>query len=218
MEFDHLFICVTAPASEAEQLIDFGLVEGTSNHHPGQGTANRRFFFQNSFIELLFTTDPIELNNDLTRPTKLHKRFPQTARRASPFGVCFRPPEDRPEFSFEGWSYRPQYLPEHLDIKVASTPSSEPMWFYLSFGLRPDSAPDAKRQPLNHKCGFKSITSVKIFAPRIETISKPAISISNSTIVEYIEGKEHLLVIGFDNKTHGSEKDFRPSLPLIFHW
>ena len=149
MEFDHLFICVAEPACEAEQLIDFGLAEGTSNHHPGQGTANRRFFFHNSFIELLFATDRSELNSELTEPTKLHERFPQKAHKVSPFGVCFRPSEHESDVLFESWSYRPEFLPEHLDVKVAHSPSSEPMWFYLSFGSRPDSATD-KRLSLIH--------------------------------------------------------------------
>ncbi len=218
MEFDHLFICVAEPATEAEQLIEFGLIEGTSNHHPGQGTANRRFFFQNGFIELLFATDLSELNSDLIAPTKLHERLNRKTHKISPFGVCFRPFEDEAEVPFESWSYRPQYLPEHLDVKVAPSPTSEPMWFYLSFGSRPDSASGEKRQPLVHDCGFRNITSVKIYAPPFEALSEPAIFISDLSNVEYIEGREHLLVIGFDNEAQGFEKDFRPSLPLIFRW
>ena len=39
----------TAPGGEAAQLLrSAGLVEGTRNHHPGQGTACRRFFFSNA--------------------------------------------------------------------------------------------------------------------------------------------------------------------------
>ena len=135
MEFDHVFICVAEPADEAEQLVDFGLVEGTSNHHPGQGTANRRFFFQNAFIEVLFPTDSTELDNELTGPTNLHERFPPKAHHVSPFGVCFRPSNSESNVLFENWSYRPPYLPEHLDVKVARSPTTEPMWFYLSFML-----------------------------------------------------------------------------------
>ncbi|MGH9760591.1 MAG: hypothetical protein ACREAC_07080, partial [Blastocatellia bacterium] len=30
-ELDHLFICVSAGAPEADRLIEFGLTEGTSN-------------------------------------------------------------------------------------------------------------------------------------------------------------------------------------------
>lgn len=218
MEFDHLFICVAGPANEATQLIEFGLVEGTCNHHPGQGTANRRFFFQNGFIELLFATNRAELHSDLTKPTKLHERFPQRADSVSPFGVCLRPTKVESKVPFESWSYRPQFLPDQLVIKVASSPSSEPMWFYLSFGSRPDSVLGDKRQPLVHECGFKEITSVKVFAPMSAGISEPATVISNSSIIEYLEGKEHLLIIGFDNEAQDTERDFRPSLPLIFRW
>ncbi len=218
MEFDHLFICVDKPAREAEQLIAFGLTEGTSNCHPGQGTENRRFFFQNSFIELLFVADHDELNSDLTKPTKLHERFPLRAANVSPFGVCFRPTTERSDVPFPSWSYQPQYLPEHLDVKVAQSPSSEPMWFYLSFGSRPDSASNDKRQALMHDCGFKHITSIKVSAPLIESLSEPAIAINNLPGVEFVDEQEHLLSIGFDGEAQGKARDFRPSLPLIFQW
>jgi hypothetical protein len=33
------------------------LTEGTPNIHPGQGTANRRFFFRNAMLELLWVND-----------------------------------------------------------------------------------------------------------------------------------------------------------------
>lgn len=52
-ELDHLFIWTDIGAYEAERLVSFGLVEGTSNKHPGQGTTNRRFFFHNAMLELL---------------------------------------------------------------------------------------------------------------------------------------------------------------------
>jgi hypothetical protein len=47
---DHLFICTSSGAPEAERLAEFGLIEGTPNCHPGQGTANRRFFFHNAML------------------------------------------------------------------------------------------------------------------------------------------------------------------------
>ncbi len=60
MEIDHIFICVNDDGRGADALKALGLVEGTPNVHPGQGTANRRFFFRNSFIELLHLTDESE--------------------------------------------------------------------------------------------------------------------------------------------------------------
>ena len=45
MHLDHIFIRARPGAPEAEALKAFGLTEGSPNRHPGQGTANRRFFF-----------------------------------------------------------------------------------------------------------------------------------------------------------------------------
>lgn len=44
IELEHFFIRVRPAAPEADILAAMGLVEGTPNVHPGQGTANRRFF------------------------------------------------------------------------------------------------------------------------------------------------------------------------------
>ncbi len=44
-ELDHLFLCCSEGAPEAATLVRRGPTEGSSNTHPGQGTANRRFFF-----------------------------------------------------------------------------------------------------------------------------------------------------------------------------
>ena len=53
--FDHAFVFVGAGAPDADfGLVAAGLVEGTPNIHPGQGTQNRRFFFQNGMIEFLW--------------------------------------------------------------------------------------------------------------------------------------------------------------------
>jgi hypothetical protein len=54
VELDHIFICTEVGVPEADQLVTFGLTEGSSNLHLGQGTANRRFFFYNAMLELLW--------------------------------------------------------------------------------------------------------------------------------------------------------------------
>ena len=77
---------------------------------------------------------------------------------------------------------------------------------------------EEKRQPLVHQCGFGSITSVKVYTPPVEAFSQPATVLKKSSSVEYVEGNEHLLVLGFDSEAHEREKDFRPLLPLKFRW
>jgi len=46
MEIDHIFIFVSSK-DLADELVSFGLTEGSGNVHKGIGTANRRFFFEN---------------------------------------------------------------------------------------------------------------------------------------------------------------------------
>jgi hypothetical protein len=43
---------------EVELFAAFGLTEGAPNTHPGQGTACRRFFFRNAYLELVRGHDP----------------------------------------------------------------------------------------------------------------------------------------------------------------
>ena len=61
LRLDHFFIL--AEAASADRLIDLGLREGTPNSHPGQGTANRRFFLANAMLEILYIRDAQEARN-----------------------------------------------------------------------------------------------------------------------------------------------------------
>ena len=54
LRFDHVFVFVPPGAQAADLLVAAGLVEGPPNQHPGQGTANRRFFLANAMLELLW--------------------------------------------------------------------------------------------------------------------------------------------------------------------
>src|ERR1700745_1890329 len=91
IELDHLFVCTAPNAPEAEELIQFGLREGPSNQHPGQGTACRRFAFAHAMIALFWVSDSCEAQNQSTRPTLLWERWSGRAVNACPFGICLRP-------------------------------------------------------------------------------------------------------------------------------
>jgi Glyoxalase-like domain len=81
---DHAFIACAAGAPEADALLRLGFVEGSSNTHPGQGTANRRFFFDNFMLELLWISDPAEAQSERTRRTRLWERCEQRDVGANP--------------------------------------------------------------------------------------------------------------------------------------
>src|SRR3712207_2130981 len=141
-ELDHMFICTAVDAPEADLLVAFGLTEGTSNSHLGQGTACRRFFFRNAMLELLWVHDGCEVRSPPIAPTRLWERWRYRSTGYSPFGICVRPSAQhtglQPVPPFATWEYRPPYLPPELHIDVASnTSSSEPMIFATPFGGRP---------------------------------------------------------------------------------
>jgi len=54
IELDHVFVCASPTAPEAEEFIRFGLHKGLANEHPGQGTSCRRFSFADTMIELFW--------------------------------------------------------------------------------------------------------------------------------------------------------------------
>src|SRR6059036_1034861 len=86
---DHVFICTSVGAPAARKMVEFGLREGTPNRHPGQGTANRRFFFRNAMIELLWVEDAAEAQSEQARNLRLWERW-SAAHDASPFGFFVR--------------------------------------------------------------------------------------------------------------------------------
>jgi hypothetical protein len=58
-ELDHIYcLCPAEAEVAARALARIGLTEGSRNSHPGQGTACRRFFFENAYLELLWVSDP----------------------------------------------------------------------------------------------------------------------------------------------------------------
>ena len=91
VELDHVFVCASVGAPEADLLRALGLSDGQPNRHPGQGTACRRFFFANAYLELLWVENPAEAQGEVARPLRLWERWSQRRQGTCPFGVVFRP-------------------------------------------------------------------------------------------------------------------------------
>ena len=222
VELDHLFICTSAGAPEADRLIRFGLVEGAPNQHPGQGTACRRFFFHNAYLELLWVVDCAEAQDESVRRTGLWERWSCRGREASPFGLGVRPVgQEEHEVPFPGWEYRPPYLPEPLAIWMGahSEVLAEPLLFSLAFGHRPDSGERSRRQPLEHPAGVRSISRVRFSSPRGGAISPELRGIEEQCPwLSFESGDEDRVELGFDEEVEGRSADFRPELPLIVRW
>ena len=220
-EFDHLFICTDIGAPVADRLMSLGLVEGRSNTHPGQGTANRCFFFRNAMLEFLWVCDAEEARSELIRPTHLWERWANRQSGACPFGVCLRSTTpDRDSIAFSSWAYHPPYLPAPMSIAVGTNSSvlTEPMLFQTPFGQRPDRYPPQKAQPLEHPIGWQEVTRVELVRP---TANPPSPALQAAIATDEIGlrvGAEYWVELGFDGEAQGQRVDFQPELPLVISW
>jgi hypothetical protein len=216
MDLDHIFICVSKGAHEARELIDFGLIEGSSNVHPGQGTANRRFFFHNVFLELLYLDDATAAKSDVTANTGLYERC-SFLNDASAFGFCFKPSDQaQHKPSFKSWQYKPVFFPEPNCVEVACAPYHEPMWFFISF-LGPAN-PAKQKEPIHHEVSLQYLTHTRLFQPLKEAPSDAWEKVSQLPYFCVFNDAETLLELEFDHHRSGKYHDFRPTLPLLIKW
>ena len=216
LELDHVFIFVSEGAPEADALVKFGFTEGEPNVHPGQGTSNRRFFFSNMMLELLWVSNADEVKNDLTKPTRFWERWNGRNNTVSPFGLIFR--SSAMEAPFGGWEYKPGYLPDGLSFLVGNNSEilNEPIIFRMPVGGIPHAP--KKRQPLQNLSGFNKVTSLCIKMPQTSPASSVLKIIGGLEAVSFGGSENHVMEIGFDGEISGQSADFRPDLPLVLKW
>jgi hypothetical protein len=213
--FDHFFIFTAIGAPEAEHLISLGLREGRSNIHPGQGTANRCFFFRNFMLELLWVDKPEEAQSDVIAPLHLWERWSQRGQEVCSFGLCLRS-NTLDEIPFPTWDYRPPYKPDWLKLSFATNSSkvTEPLLFHFHPGQRPDCWPIERLQPLDHSLGLKELTRISLAGAYASSPSPVLQAVCEELSLQ----SEHLVKLCFDGETQQQQIDCRPVLPLILTW
>jgi len=202
--------------SEADALSRAGLKEGSANTHPGQGTACRRFFFSNAYLELIWVSDPREARTEAVLETRLWERWSKRSDGACPFGIVLRPADTAPcDPPFASRSYRPSYLPPEVSIEIArDTPLTEPGLFFFSF---PHGRPGKALQPTDHQLPIGSLTGVTVWKPA-GLLSAAAERLQNAGLISFRSADEYLMELTFDDATIGASVDLRPALSLTLRW
>ena len=221
VEVDHVFVSASVGAPEGDRLIELGLVEGSSLHHPGQGTANRRFFFANAMLELIWVHDPAGAQSEAEPARRLHlwERWAGRDGSACPFGVCLRPKAGTSDVApFPAWKYQPSYSPVSLPVADNSIVDAEPLVFYIPTHRRMDTAPADRREPYEHALPIRELTSVRIFAPGAATLSPAMLATLRTGAFSFQRAERPLLELGFDGERQGRRADLRPQLPLVLLW
>jgi hypothetical protein len=186
MELDHIFIFVQPSAPEANALTQFGFTEGRRRAHPGQGTTNVCFFFQNAFLELLWTINEDEVRSPVIQPTGLWERSRWHSTNACPFGIAFRSSSTAP-LPFDIWNYQPPYMPAGRAIPIATNSpiQQEPLLFISPARIPPSATPPETRPVLEHPCGVQTITAVTVTLP-IAAASPELSAVQNLGLVQWV--------------------------------
>jgi hypothetical protein len=210
---DHAFILCTPGAPEAQVLLDRGFREGSRNTHSGQGTANRRFFFSNFMLELLWVEDKSAAASELVRPTGLWERWSQRGDLSSRFGVvCAGNPERGAALPFTTDAYAPPYFPPDMRIEIArGFALIEPAVYWIPTASARRTSSD---EPLDHTPPVREIVSLSIGLP-LERFSPAAARLSQSDLIELTESDPEVMELRFRGERE-LVIDCRPQLPLRF--
>jgi Glyoxalase-like domain len=210
MQLDHVFVFAPLGAPAADLLVSAGLVEGPPNVHPGQGTANRRFFFTNGMLELLWVHDEAEARSARTAPSKLWERSQWQQRGTSPFGLCWRHvAEVAGHEPFPTYPYRPLYLPEGEAIPTAtlSKDPNQPMGF-----LVPDAFLAGPKRPLPPR-SERRIRKLVLRQPRLDPTWRMIAAMDTEGLVVFEDGP---VCMELWLEGEGVHADLRPAgVPLM---
>lgn len=168
MELDHLFFCIAPDGPEPAALEALGLRESFRRDHPGQGTANLCYCFDNAYLELLWLTDEAQARAPAIARTRLTERANWRSTGASPFGIALRGGAAEPPLPIAHWDYQPPYLPDGQSIAVAvfSDKPTQPLVFRSPGRARPDAWSDAGIGVRQHPVGLREISEVEIILPQ----------------------------------------------------
>jgi len=211
MQLDHIFILASTDAPEADALVELGLIEGTSNSHPGQGTANRRFFFANTTLEFLYINNIAEAMNGAGKGLRFAERAIDID--GSPFGLVTRVSAESSVPTFPAWQYFPDYFPKPMCFYVGENSDnfSEPLCICM-----PPALPKPKNAPAPNNSGW-SLTELHLSIPGIGA-SAALSAFGECELVTLRFNEDHRLKLVFNNSQEDISENFMPDLPLVIEW
>lgn len=201
MKIDHIFIFSNENGKEANELVELGFTEGSSRIHKGQGTINRKFYFENFYLEILWVNNESEITNELTSGTKLWERSNFKTNGKSPFGLCLKNTSDVDSLFSASQKYSPEYLPKGLSIDILTndTKASLPWTFRLPF------KPDTKKakEEIKHKNGIQKLTRVKFGIQKSNFKASFTNYFEREEVVVFEVKNKNQMTLVFDNHQSG---------------
>ena len=206
MDIDHIFIFTNDNGKIADELVLFGLAEGSSRVHVGQGTTNRKFYFDNFFLEILWVHNEAEIKSDLIKPTGLWQREDFKKNDFSPFGLCIVNTDETERLFQNAIKYQPVYFPAGLNIDILTNEEkpSLPWTFRLPFRGQKKN----ETEPTEHKCGLKNLTSVEFGITNYNNTDEFIQQFAGQDKIRFTLSATNNLTLTFDDNRNGLTKEF----------
>ncbi|WP_147392216.1 hypothetical protein [Algoriphagus lacus] len=196
---------------EADLFLSAGFLEGINRIHPGQGTRNRKFYFENFYLEIIWENDPWELESDLIRKTGLTDRVRFEASGFSRFGLGLENTDESDSVFLECEYYQPIYFPEGMQFEILSNRENPalPWTFRGPFkGPKTDYA-----ESLDHSNGIRRLTQAIFQIPesaQIEFLNR----FQDHPQLRFEPSEKSGLLLEFDGRSQGIFLEF-PRLDLV---
>lgn len=205
MNIDHIFIFTDDNGQIADELVAFGLTEGSNRIHAGQGTTNRKFYFDNFFLEILWVHDEAEIESELTKSTGLWQRANFKSNHFAPFGLCVVNTDETEQFFERAFKYQPNYFPQGLIIDILKNEHQPdlPWTFRLPFKVQKKNS----NEPINHKNGIANLTKA-IFEYQNDNDDKYLDYFKNDNNIEFKQSSRNWLNLIFDSNVQQQRRDF----------
>ena len=168
MELDHLFVFIAPDGPEPKRLESLGFEVNAHRSHPGQGTRNVCYVFDNAYLELLWLVNEAEARSPAVARTQLAERAHWRQNAASPLGIALRGCGPQAPLPFETWDYHTPFRPggrKVLPIATFSDDLAQPLVFGSPGDLRPDQWPEERQSARQSALGLREIEAVEIMLP-----------------------------------------------------
>jgi hypothetical protein len=215
LELDHVVLFAAVDAPEAQTLEALGLTGfGGTTRHGDLGTASTSFFFENTYLELLWVQDAAAAARTfLPLDFDLQARINWRTTGAVPFGIMLRRTAGATKsIPFPTRPLKAGWMPGDVEIHFAAGNLAEPYYGVVP----PDLAYPGFQSTipaLPHKLGVKRLTGIKFSLPTAE-YSLPATLLAASGTASFEMGAAPHLDLEFDGGAQGRVVDAADVLPL----
>ena len=230
LEVDHVMIHVTPGAPERAALERAGFrIAPDVNHHEGQGSASITVEFGNSFLELVWRDDSVEVAPGLEKIAERFQRQGQWRTSGwSPFGIGLRRSASGPDsLPFPTREVRGPWMEPGAKLEIISPANDTlgPRIFVVPRTMAANGLPDSdserrrlsQRETFEHANGARRISSVKVLGPQRGMTPATHLVAQYSPVV-FAVATHWALDVTFDRGAKGVTRDLRPDLPLVVHF